>query len=265
MIDLDDGVFMDQVEELVEGKRWAALRDMLLLLEPADIALILDKLPEERLPLLYRLLPKETAAEVFVEMEPEAQALLIKGFSDTELKEVLETHTTYGAFFPNAPCLHPERELIKGVVCGVRVEEIADPLMREIRRLDKLIDELAKGKPMEKILRQGERTRAGRMAEGRKEASAGKRYEYDAVIHVLPEKDGAYVIFPWNIRDEFGRGRVKVHATFDGIPYDGSIVNMGLKNDDGSVCYILGMLKSIRTRLGKGAGDTVHLTIQARE
>ena len=50
MLDLEDGVFMDQVEELVEGKRWAQLRDMLLLLEPADIALILDKLPEDRLP-----------------------------------------------------------------------------------------------------------------------------------------------------------------------------------------------------------------------
>ena len=56
MLDLEDGVFMDQVEELVEGKRWAQLRDMLLLLEPADIALILDKLQEYRMPLLYRLL-----------------------------------------------------------------------------------------------------------------------------------------------------------------------------------------------------------------
>ena len=90
MIDLEDGVFMDQVDEMVSQRRWADLRDMLLLLEPADIALILDKLPEDRLPLLYRLLPKETAAEVFVEMEPEVQELLIKTFSDTELKEVLE-------------------------------------------------------------------------------------------------------------------------------------------------------------------------------
>ena len=49
-----------------------------------------------------------------------------------------------------------------------------------------------------------------------------KQYEYDAVIRELPEKGGAYVVFPWNIREEFGKGRVKVHATFDGIPYDGS-------------------------------------------
>ena len=79
--------------------------------------------------------------------------------------------------------------------------------------------------------------------------AVGKQYEYDAVIRELPEKGGAYVVFPWNIREEFGKGRIKVHATFDGIPYDGSIVNMGVKNEDGSVCYILGMLKSIRTQL----------------
>ncbi len=91
-----------------------------------------------------------------------------------------------------------------------------------------------------------------------------KQYEYDTVIHELPEKGGAYVVFPWNLREAFGRGRVKVHATFDGIPYDGSIVNMGVKNEDGSVCYILGMLKAIRTRLGKGDGDTVHVVIRER-
>ena len=92
----------------------------------------------------------------------------------------------------------------------------------------------------------------------------GKTYEYDAVIRELPEKGGAYVVFPWNIREEFGKGRVKVHATFDGIPYDGSIVNMGVKNEDGSVCYILGMLKAIRAQLGKGDGDTVHMVIVER-
>ena len=92
-----------------------------------------------------------------------------------------------------------------------------------------------------------------------------KTYEYDAVIRELPEKGGAYVVFPWNIREEFGKGRVKVHATFDGIPYDGSIVNMGVKNEDGSVCYILGMLKAIRAQLGKGDGDPVHIVIVERE
>ena len=90
MIELENGVFMEQVEELVEQKRWPDLRDMLILLEPADIAAILDELPLDRIPLLYRLLPKELAAEVFVEMEPEQQELLIKSFSDNELREVLE-------------------------------------------------------------------------------------------------------------------------------------------------------------------------------
>ena len=90
------------------------------------------------------------------------------------------------------------------------------------------------------------------------------RYEYDAVLHELPDNGGAYVAFPWDLRKELGKGRVKVHAEFDGIPYDGSIVNMGLKNPDGSVCYMIGVLKAIRTALGKGDGDTVHVVITDR-
>lgn len=89
-------------------------------------------------------------------------------------------------------------------------------------------------------------------------------YEYDAALRTLPE-GGAYVPFPWNIRQEFGKGRVKVHAAFDGIPYDGSIVNMGVKNEDGSVCYIIGVLKSIRTALGKSDGDVIHVVITERK
>ncbi len=81
---------MEQLEGLMEKRQWASLRDLLVPMEPADIAEILDELPEDRLPLLYRLLPKELAAEVFVEMEPDQQELLIKTFSDTELKEVLD-------------------------------------------------------------------------------------------------------------------------------------------------------------------------------
>ena len=89
-----------------------------------------------------------------------------------------------------------------------------------------------------------------------------KRYEYDTVLHELQDNGGAYVAFPWDLRKEFGKGRVKVHALFDGIPYDGSIVNMGLKNKDGSVCYIIGVLKAIRMRLDKKDGDTVHVVIE---
>lgn len=89
-----------------------------------------------------------------------------------------------------------------------------------------------------------------------------KRYEFDAVLQETPDNGGAYVVFPWDIRREFGKGRIKVHAAFDGIPYDGSIVNMGLKNADGSVCYIIGVLKAIREKLHKRAGDPLHVVIE---
>ena len=91
------------------------------------------------------------------------------------------------------------------------------------------------------------------------------RYEYDEVLRELPDSGGAYVIFPWNLREETGKGRLKVHATFDGIPYDGSVVNMGLKNPDGSVCYIIGVLKTIRAALGKSEGAPIHVVIMERE
>ena len=89
-------------------------------------------------------------------------------------------------------------------------------------------------------------------------------YKFNAVIHTIPEKGGAYIEFPYDIREEFGKGRVKVHVTFDGIPYDGSIVNMGVKNPDGSICYISGMLKAIREQLGKSNGDSVEVTVCER-
>ena len=93
----------------------------------------------------------------------------------------------------------------------------------------------------------------------------GNIYEYDAMIQSSDiGKGGAYVLFPYDIREKFGKGRVKVHATFDGEPYDGSIVNMGVKNPDGSVCYILGILKEIRTKIRKQPGDTVRVTIRER-
>ena len=63
----------------------------------------------------------------------------------------------------------------------------------------------------------------------------------------------------------FGKGRVKVHASFDGIPYDGSIVNMGVKNPDGSICYIIGVTKAIRAALEKHDGDTIHVVIEPRD
>ena len=86
-------------------------------------------------------------------------------------------------------------------------------------------------------------------------------YEFQAKIEPVPEKGGAYVRFPYDIRREFGKGRVKVLATFDGVPYSGSIVNMGVKNPDGSVCYIIGIRKDIREKIGKQPGDRVFVTV----
>ena len=77
----------------------------------------------------------------------------LTGYSQTQLDAQLEARTDFETFFAEAPRLNPARSAIKGVICGVRIEEIEEPLMREIRYLDKLIDELAKGKAMEKILR----------------------------------------------------------------------------------------------------------------
>ena len=90
MLDLENSRIMEEIEELSQRKRWQEIREMLLLFEPADIAAILAELSAGRLPLVYRLLPKELAAETFVEMDPEEQELLIQSFSDTELKEVLD-------------------------------------------------------------------------------------------------------------------------------------------------------------------------------
>lgn len=85
-----------------------------------------------------------------------------------------------------------------------------------------------------------------------------KRYTFEAVIQKVPDMDGAYVAFPYDVRAEFGKGRVKVHATFDGVPYDGSLVRMGTPG------HILGLRKEIRKRIGKGAGDTVRVELWER-
>lgn len=85
--------------------------------------------------------------------EVDAVICWLTGYSQRELAGQLKKQTDFETFFQEAPKLNPARTLIKGVVCGIRVEDIEDPLMREIRYLDKLVDELAKGKAMEKILR----------------------------------------------------------------------------------------------------------------
>lgn len=83
-----------------------------------------------------------------------------------------------------------------------------------------------------------------------------KTYTFEAVIQKVPDMDGAYVPFPYDVRAEFGKGRVKVKATFDGHPYQGSLVNMGTGT------HIIGIRKDIRASIGKQPGDRITVTIQ---
>lgn len=83
-------------------------------------------------------------------------------------------------------------------------------------------------------------------------------YEFDATVRKVPDIDGAYIDFPHDVRTLFGKGRVKVHAIFDGEPYDGSLVRMKTPG------HILGLPKAIRLKIGKQPGDIVHVTIQER-
>ena len=92
-----------------------------------------------------------------------------------------------------------------------------------------------------------------------------KTHEFKAVIHKNPDQDSAYIIIPFDIKSEYGKGRLKVHATFDGEPYDGSIVNMGVTGFDGEICYIIGIRKDIRAKIGKKPGDSISVTIRKRE
>ena len=90
------------------------------------------------------------------------------------------------------------------------------------------------------------------------------QYEFEAKILKNPDMDAAYIEIPFDVKEVFGKGRVPVHATFDTEPYDGSIVNMGIKNADGSICYIIGIRKDIRAKIGKQPGDIIHVTLRER-
>lgn len=81
---------------------------------------------------------------------------------------------------------------------------------------------------------------------------------------IEPTKQGAYIRVPFDIRERYGKGRLKVRATFDGVSYDGSIVNMGIKNADGSIAYIIGIRKDIRQTIGKQVGDWVEVSVEVR-
>lgn len=86
---------------------------------------------------------------------------------------------------------------------------------------------------------------------------------FSAIIERSGDMDAAYVVVPVDIRAAYGVGRLKVEATFDGVPYRGSVVNMGVKDAEGHICYIIGIPKAIRKRIGKSFGDTVAVTLRA--
>ena len=102
---------------------------------------------------VYHLLVSKAEKKGRTRQEVDEVARWLTGYSQEELEGMLERPVSYGDFFRDAPELNENRKLIKGVVCGVRIEDIEEPLMREIRYLDKLVDELARGKAMDKILR----------------------------------------------------------------------------------------------------------------
>lgn len=89
-------------------------------------------------------------------------------------------------------------------------------------------------------------------------------HRFTATILQNGDMDAAYVVVPIDIRKEYGVGRLKVQATFDGVPYSGSVVNMGVKDADGNICYIIGITKAIRQKIGKTFGDSVEVAITPR-
>lgn len=95
--------------------------------------------------------------------------------------------------------------------------------------------------------------------------TTSKEYVFNSKIYSSEVgQGGAYVVFPFDVRKEFHKGRAKVKVSFDGISYEGSVVNMGVKNKDGSICYIIGIKKEIRLALEKTIGDTVSVRVIER-
>ena len=104
---------------------------------------------------VYALLIAKAEKKARTREEVDEITSWLTGYTNEEIHELMETNITYGDFFLKAPALNPQRKRITGTICGVRIEKIEEPLMQEIRYLDKLVDELAKGKSIEKILMKG--------------------------------------------------------------------------------------------------------------
>ena len=103
---------------------------------------------------VYGLLISKAERKGRTRAEVEEVTFWLTGYTAQQIDDLMDSKISYGDFFRQAPVMNPNREKITGVVCGVRVENVENPLMRDIRYLDKLVDELARGKAMEKILRE---------------------------------------------------------------------------------------------------------------
>ena len=102
---------------------------------------------------LYPLLVNKAVKKGRTREEVDQVTVWLTGYTPEDIARLEQSDTSYGDFFRNAPAMNPSRSLITGRICGIRVEEINDPLMRDIRYLDKLVDDLAKGRPLDRITR----------------------------------------------------------------------------------------------------------------
>lgn len=174
----------------------------------------------------------------------DAAIMWLTGYDQEALKQQLDGGVSYREFFENAPHIHEKASEIRGKIYGIELEQIADPLVLQVRRLDKLVDEIAKGQPMYRVLRT--------------DPKDFPVFEFAAPIIQNGEVDAGYVEIPLDVKSTFGKLRVLVHATFDGYPYNRQVVRMG------TPCHILGVRKDVRQAISKNFGDVVHVTIQER-
>lgn len=175
----------------------------------------------------------------------------LTSYTKEQLESMLASEITYGDFLSNAPKMNPERFSIKGSICGIKIQEIEDPRMKDLRILDKLIDDLAKGKPIERIIPQTANTK-------NTEDVKQTVLRFTAEIKQNEDMDAAYVEVPYDIRALYGKGRLLVNATFNGVSYSGQVVRMG------TPCYIIGVTKQIRKEIGKSFGDVIEVTLKER-
>lgn len=112
-----------------------------------------DRIPKMKFSKVYPLYIQKAERKKRTREEVEQVICWLTGYSKAGLQEQIDKESDFETFFAEAPAIHPNSALIKGLICGVRVEEIEDPLVKKVRFLDKLIDELAKGKALEKVMR----------------------------------------------------------------------------------------------------------------